>query len=680
MEREIFGDGHGDAGGKDALEKFLSIDREITRHNGLYYGENAPEISDFTYDQLKAEWETMLAAHPRWIIHSQQSPIGDDRRRGFSKMQHRIPMLSLSNTYGREDVSAFIRNVRNCVGDSVTFAVEPKVDGLAISLIYDGGRLRHAITRGNGVEGDDVTRNVLNIENLPKEIPHIAPLEVRGEIYISLEDFARINEGRSRDGLDPFANARNLAAGSLKLLNPDRARERHLQFIAYEMGIYGENFPDHVAVLGAIASLGIPTNGHWLADGDGAVWDAIVRCREGRSRYAFAIDGAVIKVNGHVHRDRLGSIASAPRWAIAYKYAPDRATTRLLAIKLQVGRTGIVAPVAHLEPVELAGSTIQRATLHNGDEIARHDIREGDTVTVEKAGEVIPAIVAVDVHLRPDSSQPFIYPSHCPACEEPLYRFDGEVAWRCINPNCPPQIIRRLEHFASKGAMDIHSLGGQRIALFHGAGLLDRFSDIYRLHAAPLENFPKLGKKSVQGLLLAIEASKERPLWRLLHGLGIPHVGAQVAKLLEKKWPTMEMIMGATLENLQNCDTIGGTIAESITSFFRSDSNRQLIDELASLGVSMGNATDPSEIRAPSPFSGKSFVITGSFQAFTREELREEIERRGGTVRSAVSKNIHGLIVGAGAGGKLVEARRLGVETVDEAHLHRLLSESTDKE
>jgi DNA ligase (NAD+) len=511
---------------------------------------------------------------------------------------------------------------------------------------------------------------------LPKKItasPAPQTLEIRGEIYIRTDDFLRINGERTRDGLDTFANARNLAAGSLKLLDPSQAKDRCLQFIAYEMDIYGRDFANHGDTLAAIAAFGIPTNRHWLAGACDGVWEAIGRCREERGSYAFAIDGAVVKVNDHGHRECLGFIASAPRWAIAYKYAPERATTRLICIKLQVGRTGIVAPVAILEPVELAGSTIQRATLHNGDEIARNDIREGDEVTVEKAGEVIPAIVGTNRESRPADSRPFSYPSRCPACGETLFRLDGEVAWRCINPNCPPQIIRRLEHFASKGAMDIYSLGPQRIVTLHESGLLNHFSDIYRLQISTLEEFPKLGKKSAQGLILAIEESKHRPLWRLLHGLGIPHVGAQMAKLLAKKWPTMEGIMGVECEDLRACNSIGGVIAESIGTFFRSDSNRHLVAELAALGVSMGDEKAESNVPVPSPFLGKNFVITGSFHAFTREKLREEIEGRGGTVRGAISKNTHVLIVGEDAGGKLVEAQRLGIAMVNEDELQHLL-------
>ncbi|MDR1456713.1 MAG: NAD-dependent DNA ligase LigA [Puniceicoccales bacterium] len=657
--------------------RFASLEMAIINHDRLYYGESLPEISDWEYDQLKKEYGELLKKYTFLRARMRTLRVGDDRKSGFRKVPHRVPMLSLGNTYNIGELEAFVQRIYDNADGAASFVIEPKIDGAALSLIFENGLLIQGITRGNGSEGDDVTRNVHTVIGLPhfigvKDVPQL--LEVRGEIYIALADFEEINEQRQRDGLDVFANARNLAAGSLKLLDPTMARGRRLRFIAYEIGACSRAFSTHEEVLRFLADCEIPTNSYRLAQKFADIWAAVEYYDRERKFYPFATDGAVIKVNEHVLRDKLGTISSAPRWAMAYKYPPERVFTRLLSIELNVGRTGIVAPVAHLEPIHICGTVVRHATLHNANEIARKGIRIGDYVILEKAGEVIPAIVGIVLERRSSDTKPFIYPEFCPACGAPLKRLDGEVAYRCLNPNCPPQISRRLEHFASKQALDIDTLGPQRIGQLRDAGLLEQFSDIFRLSKAALLQLSHIRDKSANALLEAIEIGKQRPLWRLLHGLGIPHIGVQTAKLLARRWASMDKLMAATREELRCCDGIGDIVAASVHSFFTDVANRQLIGELAELGLSMDDLVEKqNSIEGTSFFTGKNFVITGTFHAITREELRQRIEQVGGRVRESVSAKTHALIVGKNPGGKLADAERLGISKLDEGKLLTLL-------
>ncbi|MDR2340786.1 MAG: NAD-dependent DNA ligase LigA [Puniceicoccales bacterium] len=654
----------------DIWQGFRNLEAAITRHDGLYYGKSSPEISDWEYDQLKKKHRELLKEYPFLRTQASAADVGDDRRKGFRKVPHRIPMLSLGNTYNADELRAFVDRVCDSCGAEVSFVVEPKIDGAALSLIFENGALVCGVTRGNGSEGDDVTHNAKTIIGLPhsierKDFP--ALLEVRGEVYITLADFEEINDQRQREGLDVFANARNLAAGSLKLLDPKLTHQRRLRFVAYEIGSCSREFPKHEEVLYFLEHCGIPTNVHRVAQNFADIWSAVEYYDRERRSYKFATDGAVIKVNERALRDKLGAISSAPRWAMAYKYCPERVVTRLLSIELSVGRTGIVAPVAHLEPIPICGTIVRHATLHNANEIARKDIRVGDFVVLEKAGEVIPAIVGIVPGRRPIDARPFIYPEFCPACNDSLKRLDGEVAYRCLNPNCPPQIARRLEHFASKQALDIDTLGPQRIEQLRDARLLERFSDIFRLTKAALLQLPNTKEKSANALLEAIELGKHRQLWRLLHGLGIPHVGAQTAKLLTRRWSSMEALMAAKLDELQSCEGVGNIVASSICSFFGDPANRQLIGELAALGLSMEDSIKESNSAdKASFFAGKNFVITGTFRAYTREELKQRIERAGGNVKGSVSAKTHAVLVGESPGSKLADAERLGILTLDE--------------
>ncbi|MDR3316627.1 MAG: NAD-dependent DNA ligase LigA [Puniceicoccales bacterium] len=647
------------------LEEIFLLEWEIADHDRRYYGEADPAISDGDYDALRRRLDSLLAQHPHLAGEREPRKVGDDRREKFQKRRHLLPMRSLSNTYNAEELEQFIHRVERAAGREVDFVLEPKIDGAALTLVFRDGELIYALTRGNGEEGDDVTANVLTIKNLPMKISAVSGgmLEVRGEVYVGREDFLRINGEREADGFGPFANARNLAAGSLKLLSSSAAASRCLRFIAYEMGFGDGSFSSHTEVLDALRLWNFPTNEGRIARGFSAIWEHIGRLGTSRRDYPFDTDGIVLKVNDRKLREKLGSQAAAPRWAIAYKFSPERAETVLEDIRLQVGRTGVVTPVAELSPVHLAGSTVRHATLHNADEIMRKDLRIGDTVVLEKAGEIIPAVVAVRKEKRPMGAVVYVYPGNCPACSTPLVRIGGEVAHRCLNPDCPPQIHRRIAHFASRGAMDINSLGPQRIEQLLQFGLIRHFSDIFRLDGERLANLPRMGEKSAQKLLDSIAPAKRRPLWRLLHGLGIPHVGAETAKLLVKKWPSMNSFMSLGEEELLACEGIGAIVAASIFNFFQDDDNRRLIGELASLGLRLEEIPETTTAES-SHFSGKKFAISGSFKEFAREELIRSIEARGGTVRSAVSVKIDALIVGDGPGSKLPEAERLGIPII----------------
>jgi DNA ligase (NAD+) len=578
-------------------------------------------------------------------------------------------MLSLNNTYCEEDLRQFIGRVEKVSGGETEFAVEPKIDGLAMAVIFRDGRFAYALTRGNGAEGDDVSANVRTIGELPMEIQLAGTVEVRGEVYVDRENFLRLNAMRAEEGLEPFASARNLAVGSLRLLDPERAAERRLRFIAYDIGCGDGQFQTHSQVLCTLRSLGFPTNDHTVCRGAEETWRAVVHLGSCRRDYPFDTDGAVVKVNGRALRLLLGAQATAPRWAMAYKFSPERAETILENITLRVGRSGVLTPVADLRPVSLGGTTIRSATLHNGDDIARKDLRIGDSVIVERAGEVIPAVVAAVHAKRPPWATPFTFPDKCPACSGSLVRIGGEVACRCLNCDCPPQIFRRIQHFASKDAMDIESLGPQRISQLMDAGMLLHFVDIFRLNRSALASQRRMGDKSADRLLGAIEGAKKRPLWRLIHGLGIPHVGAETAKILAGKWPSMEKLMDLSGEQLQLCGGIGEVVAASAVKFFSDGHSRRLIAQLAEYGLSMADGEAAPKGDVAGPFAGKIFAISGTFAAMARDAIGEAIAARGGTVRKSLSKKIDMLLVGESPGSKVAEAEKLSIPTVDEGTL-----------
>jgi DNA ligase (NAD+) len=664
---------------KAAAEELAELDGAIADHNRRYYRDAAPTIGDGAYDALRRKREELLRRYPALEAVAAPSAVGDDRLEKFRKRAHLRPMLSLNNSYNEEELRRFVERVERVAGGTVTFAVEPKIDGAALTLVFQSGRLHYALSRGSGAEGDDVTANVGTIEGLPHAIPmEHGVLEVRGEVHVTGKDFAELNGAREEEGLEPFANARNLAAGSLKLLDPRKARERRLRFLAYEIGEGDGKFSTHGEVLETLRAWGFPTNDFRLTSGWEEIWQAILHYDRQQQGYDFDTDGAVVKVNERELRNRLGFQATAPRWAIAYKFSPERAETVLEGIRLQVGRSGVVTPVAELRPVLLAGTTIRSATLHNADEIARKDLRIGDTVVLERAGEVIPAVVAVSLCKRPPDAQPYRYPDCCPACGGALVRIGGEVAYRCLNPDCPPQIARRLLHFSSKSALDIESLGPQRVEQLLEADLLRHFTDIFRLKLEPLLTLPRMGEKSALRLLEGIAEAKNRPLWRLIHGLGIPHVGAETAKELAQRWPSLHGLTACSAEELEDCEGIGAVVAASIHKFFQDKHNRQLIGELAELGLRVeeerGDFAAAVAV-ADNPFAGKTFAITGTFSFAGREDLRQAVEARGGAVRTALSGKVDVLLAGERPGSKVGEAERLAIPTVGEDTLRRWLGQ-----
>jgi DNA ligase (NAD+) len=571
--------------------------------------------------------------------------------------------------------------------EDLSYVVEPKIDGLAVSLTYEKGRLVRAVTRGNGVEGDDVTANALTLHGLPRELNASAKalvpdvIEIRGEIYMTLAEFRRINAARDEEGEERYANPRNLAAGTIKLLDPREVAERRLEIVLYGVGACepaqagGDTQAGYHA---RVRAWGLPTvEKFWKALGIDEVWKAIGELDRLRQGFAYATDGAVVKLDSLALQREVGSTSKAPRWAMAYKFAAERAETRLLSISVQVGRTGVLTPVAELEPVFLAGSTVARATLHNKDEIARKDIRVGDYVFVEKAGEVIPAVVGVNTARRTPECVVFKFPTHCPSCGTAVVQSEGEVALRCPNYECPVQVRRRVRHFASKACVDIDGLGEAMVDVVVEKGWVRSVADIYRLKRADLLGLGKSVEKSTDNLLAAIEASKDAELWRFIHGLGIPHVGAAASKDLASRFLSLEALseskfddyIGKGKESL--IAGIGTTMAEAIVDHFNQPINRTLVRDLTRAGV----APRAPIARTPGtgPLLGKTFVLTGTLPSMTREEASAVIEGAGGKIASSVSKKTSYVLAGSDAGSKLEKARTLGVAILSESDLQALL-------
>jgi len=651
---------------------------EIARHNRLYYEEASPEIGDREFDALLRELADLEARFP--ALARADSPtrrVGGAPLEEFASARHLVPMQSLDNTYSQSDVTDFVGRVaKGLEGRPFAFTVEPKVDGVAICLLYEDGELVRAATRGDGATGDDVTANIRTIASIPSSAPGL-PLgtaEIRGEIYLPKARFEALNEARDEAGLPPFANPRNAAAGSLKQLDSRVVAERGLQGIFYGFGAFPEGA---VETGGSFVDLlrqsGFPVPPRmWRAESVEGVLAAIAELGELRHSFPFEIDGAVLKVDSLAQRDLLGSTSKAPRWAIAFKYEPERAETTLHEITVQVGRTGVLTPVAELEPVTVSGSRVSRATLHNEEEIRRKGLLVGDRVIIEKAGEVIPAVVAVVTAKRTGSERPFEMPSRCPSCGGPVRREDGLVALRCENPSCPAQLLRRLEHFASRGAMDIEGLGEAMVAQLVGAGLVTGIPSIYSLTAEPLLALERMGKKSVENLLAAIEGSKSRTLWRLLHGLGIPHVGAVAARKLAAAFGSMDALANAPVERLVETPDVGEIMAAAITAWFANPKVRDLLAALAAAGVNM-RETESAVSASDGPLKGTTWVLTGTL-GIPREEAAALIRAAGGNVVSSVSKKTTHLLAGADAGSKLEKARAMGTRILEESEFRALLA------
>ena len=666
-----------------AEPRIAELRRRIAHHDRLYYEQAKPEISDRDYDALYRELVDLERAHPKLIApDSPTQKVGGRPQGAFEQVRHLVPMQSLDNTYSAEEITDFVDRLQRLLpGEKIPMTIEPKVDGVAIALLYEKGHLVRAATRGDGTMGDEVTRNIRTIACIPaklhgKSIPDT--LEVRGEIYLPKETFARINAERDEQGLPTFANPRNAAAGTLKQLDPNIVAERKLSAVFYG---YGKVEPESALpermeeFFGQLKAWGLPVNPrHWLALNAGEVMEAIRELGEIRRDFAFETDGAVIKVDRIAQHARLGSTSKAPRWAIAYKYEPERAKTRLLDITIQVGRSGVLTPVAELEPVLVAGSTVSRATLPNEEEIARKDLRIGDRLLVEKAGDVIPAVVAILTADRDGSEKVFHMPKHCPVCHAPVSRTEGEVAVRCANPGCAAQVRRRIEYFASRSSMDIAGLGEAVVAQLCEAGLLHDVAGLYDLRAEQLLPLERMGEKSVTNLLAAIEASKQQPLWRLLAALGIPHVGVTVSRTLASSFGTIDRLSAASAEELCAVEEIGEIMASAIHGWFRDPEVAKLLGKLRAAGLNFGER-DPKESApaAEGPLKGTIWVLTGTL-SIPREEAAEMIRDKGGKVSGSVSAKTTYLLAGDEAGSKLTKAEKLGVKILNESEFKNLIA------
>ena len=655
---------------------------QIAHHNARYFEHDEPEVSDADFDALVRELRALVAEHPD--LDLPDLPIhhpGGTASATFAPVRHVVPMLSLDNAFSRDELFSWGERLdRIIVG--CTFVAEPKMDGLAISLLYRDGRLTIGATRGDGVTGEDVTANVTTIAGLPKRLRGSSPpsvLEVRGEIYMPTASFEELNRRQAEADARLFANPRNAAAGSLRQKDPSITASRDLALFCYQLGANegGPRLHTHTETLAWMRELGFPVNP--LIDEYPDLESVYRFCgsmEEQRHTLDYEIDGVVVKVDDLAHRDELGSTSRAPRWAIAYKFPPEEKTTKLLGIMVSIGRTGRATPFAQLEPVFVGGSTVGLATLHNEDEVARRDVRVGDTVVVRKAGDVIPEVAGPVLAERTRGRRRWRFPTKCPVCAQPLVRLEGEANHYCVNVDCPAQRVQRIVHFASRGAMDVEGLGEERVAQFVEAGLLEDAGDIYGLTVERLVPLERMAEVSARNLVDAIEASKSRGLARVLAGLNIRNVGPTAANALARALGSLERIELATPEELTAIDGVGPILVESIERFFAIDANRRIVAKLREAGVDLEGPppAEPPDTGGVS-FEGLTFVLTGGMEAFTRETAQEAIEARGGKVTGSVSKKTSFVVVGENPGSKFAKAEQLGVAILDEAGFTRVLRE-----
>ncbi|MCU0606594.1 MAG: NAD-dependent DNA ligase LigA [Candidatus Edwardsbacteria bacterium] len=652
---------------------------EIARHDHRYYVLDDPVLSDREYDALMRRLLDLEAAHPGLVTaDSPTQRVAGKPLPGFAQVRHAAPMLSLDNTYSADDLLEFDARVRKGLGgDGVAYAAELKIDGLAVALVYRDGRLARGATRGDGQTGDDVTANLRTIRSVPLALidppPALRDIEVRGEVYLPRPEFGRLNEEREEQGEPPFANPRNAAAGSLKLLDPAAVARRNLALFVYGTGEPPRGIAGHAAALAALRDCGLPVNSEIALCR--SIGEVIERCNDWEGRrdgLKYETDGMVIKVDSFAQQRRLGATSHSPRWAIAYKFPARQATTVVRGIEFGVGRTGAVTPVAVLDPVSISGSTVSRATLHNEDDVRRKDIRVGDTVFIEKAGEVIPQVVKVVAEKRPRGARPFAMPAQCPSCGGPLVREQDAAAWRCGNVSCPAQVKRRIGHFAARGAMDIEGLGSAMTEALVDAGLVRDYGDIYALRGEALVRLERVGAKSAQNLLDGIERSKANPFWRMVYALGIRHVGAAAARLLAQQYPDLELLAAARCGDIAQIFGLGEAVGASVEQFFANPANRKVIAKLKQAGVRLRAERAAGVAQT---FAGLTVVLTGGLEKYTREQAAELVSQRGGRVSGSVSARTSLVVAGADAGAKLAKAAKLGVRVIGEAEFERLLQQ-----
>ena len=713
---------------KEAEKKIAGLREEIRNHDRLYYEEAAPIISDREYDRLYKDLLDLETQFPDLVTpDSPTQRVSGKPLEAFAQIQHLAPMLSLDNTYSEEEVTNFYKRISRLLPDEkIPVVIEPKVDGVAVSLMYERGRLKYAATRGDGLVGDDITQNIKTIRSVPHQLRGEAPdvLEVRGEAYLDKAGFEKLNKERKAAGFPPFANPRNAAAGSLKHLDPKTVAQRPLGIVFYGTGaVEGARVDLHSKIFQLFRKFGLPTHKDWwLADSIDEILKAIRDLDEVRRNFPYETDGAVIKVDALAQRERLGFTAKSPRWAIAYKYAAERVETRLNDIKIQVGRTGILTPVAALEPVFVSGSTVARATLHNEDEIKRKDIRIGDTVVIEKAGEVIPAVIEVVKSKRPRDAKPFDFAKHvhakCPVCGSPIRRDPEFVAWRCENLHCPAQTTRRVEFFAARGALDIESIGGIVADKLVERGLVHEPLDLFELKVEQLaklnlgtEDAPRVfGEKNATKAINAIKRARALPLSRWLYALAIPEVGNTTATQLARFHKTIEDVAASSLlrdvlayhekddrdekreigERLIEAGfakrskskaakdrgivaEVGPVVAKSVLDFFSSEAGKKILRRTIELGIEPKSEKVSAKNAAELPLAGKTFVLTGTLPSMTRDEATEKIESLGGHVTGSVSKKTDYVLAGAEPGSKFHKAKELGVKIIDEAEFRKIV-------
>jgi len=670
-------------------KKIEALRQQVREHDYNYYVLNEITISDYEYDQLLKELERLEAENPELITtDSPTQRVAKDLTKEFKPVEHKIPMLSLANTYSENELFDFDRRVNETLPENskVEYIVEFKIDGASVSLRYIDGILRTAATRGDGTVGEEITSNVKTIKTIPLKLHKINSskyklndIEVRGEIFMNVKDFLKLNKEREKAGERSFANPRNSAAGTLKMQDPKSVSKRPLNNFVYTLISENDTLSSHAENLEVLSKLGFKVNKNYRKCN--SIKEVIDTCREFesmRDSLEYEIDGAVIKVNSIGQQNILGNIARSPRWAVAFKFKAKQTSTKINKITWQVGRTGTITPVAELEPVFLAGSTISRATLHNIDEIRRKDIREGDEVFIEKGGDVIPKVTAVILEKRKKGSKKVNPPRLCPECKTPIFNPPNEVAYYCENTECPAQIKGRLEHFASRGAMDIEGLGESLIDIFVNKGFLKIYTDIYDLKEKKDEliAIERLGKKSVENLLEAIEKSKKKPFDKVLFAIGIRYVGTGVAGKLAGSLRSIDKIEKASEEELLEIEDIGPSIAKSVKQFFSSKTNLEIVEKLRKAGLNFSFKESKSEVVNDNFFTGKTFVLTGTLSSFTREEASEKITQFGGKVTGSVSKSTNYVVAGEKAGSKETKARDLGVEILNEDDFLKRLQEA----
>ncbi len=663
-----------------AADEIRRLSVEIRRHDRKYYVDAAPEISDIEYDRLMQRLKELEAAHPELITpDSPTQRIGDQPVPALVQVEHRVPMLSIENTYSLEELRKYGARVAKLLGDEpVEWVVELKIDGVAVSLLYEDGLLVRGTTRGNGSVGDDITHNVRTMSDVPlrlagEDVPSV--LEVRGEIYMTNDDLVLLNQQRQAQGEEPYANTRNVTAGSIRLLDSRICAQRRLRLFCHGIGyVEGIHATNHMDFLDELRSYGLPATPRVECFKDFEA--AVSHCETLVQRLHdlnFEVDGLVLKVNQFAQRERLGTTSKSPRWLIAYKFEKYEAVTRLNDIHVQVGKTGAITPVAELEPVELAGTTVSRASLHNADEVQRKDVRIGDVVVVEKAGKIIPHIVRVEKHRRDPGLKPFAFPTKCPACGTQLVRDEGGVYIRCPNFTCPAQVKERIRYFASRNAMDIGGLGDKLVDQLVEAGLVRSYDDLYRLQVEQVAELERIARKSSENLIAGIAESKTRGLARLLNALSIRHVGTRVATVLADEFRTIDALMAADVETLAEVNEIGTIIAQSVYDFLHEELGQQIIAELRSSGVHMKSFG--SEATASKVLEGKTFVVTGKLTRFTREGIKELIQQHGGRAASSISKSTDYVVAGEKAGSKLAKAEQLNIPVLSEDDFGKLLAD-----